>query len=136
MSESATINNACDVFSYGMVLYELLAHQLPFPHIEDPLRAAQMVLDHKRPDIPPSLPHYLEHLMQACWEHDPHDRPDFQAIVHAQESKNFTHETKPHETSESPQGLQPSPVVRLHYSQYCAHLQSYIILPFLSTKVK
>lgn len=90
----AEINKACDVFSYGMVLYELYIHQVPFYHIKEGPQVTSLVQDNKRPHLPSSLPHYLQHLMQACWEHNFYDRPKFPAIVRAQETKEFTHEIK------------------------------------------
>lgn len=98
----AKINKACDVFSYGMVLYELFEHQIPFHHIGDSVKVITLIRQHKRPRIPPSVPQHLKHLMQACWEYDSHHRPEFQAIVRAQETKVFTHEVKTPQIPEPP----------------------------------
>ena len=76
----AKINQRCDVFSYGMVLYEIFAHEIPF---SDLLAYEAMFAIHKgeRPPIPPEAPLYIQQLMQSCWEHDPHDRPTFEQIL-------------------------------------------------------
>ena len=38
------VSLSCDVFSYGMVLYEILAHYLPFAGIIE-VRVAGMIVD-------------------------------------------------------------------------------------------
>ena len=75
------VNQRCDVFSYGMVLYEIFAHEIPFSNIEEDVDVLTSVRDGKRPTIPPELPLYIKVLMQLCWEHKPHDRPTFDAII-------------------------------------------------------
>lgn len=102
MRADANINKACDVFSYGMVLYELFMHQIPFHHIEVGNQVTQLLLEGKRPRISPKLPLYLQNLLQACWEHDPHHRPTFEEIVCALEDESFTHEIKTPQIPEPP----------------------------------
>ena len=68
------INRRCDVFSYGMILYELFAHELPFPGSKE-YEVALYICDKKRPSIPSKLPKYLKTLMTQCWEHIAYDRP-------------------------------------------------------------
>ena len=101
-SAKAQINKACDVFSYGMILYELFDHQIPFYHVEDGPKVTKLIQNNKRPRIPSSLPSYFKHLMQGCWEHNSRDRPEFQAIVRAQENKVFTHQIKTAQFPEPP----------------------------------
>ena len=73
-------NQRCDVFSYGMVLYEIFAHEIPFSDLES---YGAMFAIHKkeRPPIPPEAPLYIQQLIRACWEHDPQDRPTFEKIL-------------------------------------------------------
>ena len=78
---SAKYNQRCDVFSYGMVLYELFAHEIPYSDIGDNVTVASSVRDGKRPPIPPDLPLYIKSLMQSCWEQKPADRPTFEKIL-------------------------------------------------------
>ena len=75
------INQRCDVFSYGMILYEIFVHEIPYSDIDDDIAVASSVRDGKRPMIPPELPPYIQELMQSCWEHQPHDRPTFEEIL-------------------------------------------------------
>ena len=75
------VNQRCDVFSYGMVLYEIFAHEIPFSDIYEGVLAAVAILKRERPPIPPEAPLYIQQLMRSCWEHDPHDRPTFEQIL-------------------------------------------------------
>ena len=77
----ASINKMCDVFSYGMVLYEIFDHKIPYADLSSNARVGMAVLQGKRPPIPASLPKFLHPLLKACWEEDPNKRPQFGAIV-------------------------------------------------------
>ncbi len=75
------ISKAWDVYSYGVLLWELQTHQVPFSGIpEDVLRAK--VIAGERPQIPPKkvIPR-LAFLMQMCWVGDPKRRPEFDYII-------------------------------------------------------
>ena len=75
------INQRCDVFSYGMILYEIFVHEIPYSDIDDDIAVDSSIRDGKRPMIPPELPSHIQELMQSCWEHQPHDRPTFEEIL-------------------------------------------------------
>ena len=78
---TARINKKCDLFSYGMVLFELFAHEVPYSDLENEVDVLKSVTEGKRPPIPPSLPPYLHDLLRSCWEEDPHLRPTFNDFV-------------------------------------------------------
>lgn len=70
-----------DVFSYGMLLYELAVGVPPFVGV---LTAAELyeavVVRRERPLLPPpEAPVYA--LIRRCWMHDPALRPSFREIV-------------------------------------------------------
>ena len=85
----AIISKKCDVFSYGMVLYEIYDHKIPFADIPSDALAGTAVVDGKRPPIPANLPPYLCPLLDACWKEQPDQRPQFQAIVLAIQTASF-----------------------------------------------
>ena len=76
----AKISKRCDVFSYGMILYEIYAHEIPFSDVED-VDASSSIHDGKRPSVPPGVPLYIKVLMQQCWQHSPHHRSTFREIL-------------------------------------------------------
>ena len=89
--ERSRISPKCDIYSFAMVLYEIVTLQLPFK--DDPeLMAMMKVLQGQRPTLPESDPEcepFLRHLITACWDEDPNNRPTFQEIKHALDRQTF-----------------------------------------------
>ena len=77
----ARINKKCDLFSYGMILFELFAHEIPYADLDDKIDVLLSVTSGKRPPIPPTLPPFLHDLLRSCWEEDPYLRPTFDDFV-------------------------------------------------------
>ena len=75
-------NYKCDVYSYGVLLWETLHRQVPFTGFA-PLQAAFAVaMEAARPPI--SLRAELQcysSLIQACWDTEPSRRPDMDEVV-------------------------------------------------------
>lgn len=80
-SAEARINKKCDLYSYGMIIFELFAHEIPYADLDDDIEVLMGVTGGKRPLIPPTLPSYLHDLLRRCWEEDPHLRPTFNDFV-------------------------------------------------------
>lgn len=72
-----------DLFSLGLVLYEMLAGRLPFPGAS----LGQMLLSGSQPTLParsragPGVPAHLDRLIEKLLERDPADRPQSAADV-------------------------------------------------------
>ena len=81
-SATVRINKKCDLFSYGMILFELFAHEIPYADLRDNIDVLLSVTSGKRPPIPPTLPPYLHDLLRRCWEEDPCLRPTFDEFVY------------------------------------------------------
>ena len=81
-SATARISEKCDLFSYGMILFELYAHQIPYANLVDDVQVLMSVTSGIRPPIPTTLPPYFHDLLQSCWEDDPDLRPSFNDFVH------------------------------------------------------
>mmetsp|Transcript_150818 Transcript_150818/g.420381 ORF Transcript_150818/g.420381 Transcript_150818/m.420381 type:complete len:289 (+) Transcript_150818:42-908(+) len=72
-----------DVYSFGMILYEVICREIPFEG-ESSTKVALLVSHGKRPDmeaIPPDCPLVLHELMMTCWAQDPRKRPSFEEII-------------------------------------------------------
>lgn len=75
-----------DVFSFGILLWEMVARKLPYFGMQ-PMQVGIAVLQQgMRPPIPPKCPLPLAKLMRACWDNDPRRRPSFAQLVTALEA--------------------------------------------------
>ncbi|VFQ93751.1 unnamed protein product [Cuscuta campestris] len=74
---------AADVYSFGMLCFQILTGKAPFEEWERPLQGDKMVyslMAGERPLFPHSFPKYLINLIKKCWQTSPSTRPSFSAI--------------------------------------------------------
>ena len=70
-----------DVFSYGIILWELLSRQCPYEGMTA-IQCALAVLNRdKRPEIPKWCPPSFHALIKACVKKDPAERPSFSQVI-------------------------------------------------------
>ncbi|RCV36118.1 hypothetical protein SEVIR_7G306100v4 [Setaria viridis] len=73
-------DNKADVFSFAIVLWELITSKIPYDTMT-PLQAAVGVRQGLRPGLPKKAHPKLLDLMKRCWEADPSNRPVFPDIL-------------------------------------------------------
>jgi len=69
-----------DVYSYGLVLNEMLTGKIPFEKLDGVTAAAKSAYENVRPEIPDTCPVSFASLMQRCWFEEPAQRPEFSEI--------------------------------------------------------
>jgi serine/threonine protein kinase len=79
-----------DVFSFGLILYELVAREPAFPkHLNQLLIAKLLVIDNKRPTIPIFVLPAVKQLICQCWKRKLWRRPTFDQILNRLEAMKF-----------------------------------------------
>lgn len=73
----AKYTHKVDVYSFGVILWELLTRKHFFGEIKFMAQLEQEVKAGKRPAIPSQCPIPYQRLIEACWAQDPQKRPDF-----------------------------------------------------------
>ena len=78
-------NTKCDVFSFGIVLWELISGEIPYSigvyRSLSPSDLSASIVSGARPVIPPSSSVAMRALIEQCWSPSPSDRPPFIGII-------------------------------------------------------
>ncbi|XP_028777420.1 serine/threonine/tyrosine-protein kinase HT1 [Neltuma alba] len=70
-----------DVYSFGLILWEMVTGTIPYEDMT-PIQAAYAVVNkNSRPVIPSSCPSAMRALIEQCWSSHPDKRPEFWQIV-------------------------------------------------------
>uniref|UniRef100_A0A0E0KX37 Protein kinase domain-containing protein n=1 Tax=Oryza punctata TaxID=4537 RepID=A0A0E0KX37_ORYPU len=73
-------DHKADVFSFAIVLWELVTSKIPYENLT-PLQAALGVRQGMRMEIPPKVHPRLSKLIERCWDENPNVRPLFSEIT-------------------------------------------------------
>lgn len=80
--DSQGTSYASDVYSFGMVVWEVFSRKIPWEdeacHRDIFVR---VVFKEDRPKIPSVSPADMARVMNASWSREPHDRPAFRDIM-------------------------------------------------------
>eukprot|EP00640_Fibrocapsa_japonica_P004091 CAMPEP_0113951412 /NCGR_PEP_ID=MMETSP1339-20121228/86007_1 /TAXON_ID=94617 /ORGANISM="Fibrocapsa japonica" /LENGTH=219 /DNA_ID=CAMNT_0000959649 /DNA_START=100 /DNA_END=759 /DNA_ORIENTATION=+ /assembly_acc=CAM_ASM_000762 len=75
-------NEKAEVFSFGMIVWQLLSHEKPFSHISRADEYITHVFEKGNlPQMSDSWPEPLKTLLKSCWNKDPALRPSFSSVV-------------------------------------------------------
>jgi hypothetical protein len=87
--EKAQRTMKCDVFSFGLVLYEMVVGKPVFDPAEGALSVVRRLPNVDLPEVPAEAGAVMVNLIRKCWERYPKDRPSFQQIFEMMSSCRF-----------------------------------------------
>ena len=81
-----------DVFSYGIVVWEITSTEIPFADMKGDYKIMTAICDGKRPVIGEDCPPDLKYLMECCWKKDHNQRPTMDDICRELETRKECNE--------------------------------------------
>lgn len=79
--EKKHYNLKVDVYSFSIVLWELITNRMPFEGMTHLQAAYAAAFKQVRPNLPEDLHEDLAFILQSCWAEDPNIRPCFGQII-------------------------------------------------------
>ncbi|CAI9756273.1 unnamed protein product [Fraxinus pennsylvanica] len=85
MAPEVLISNAydhkCDVYSFGICLWEIYCCSMPYPNLASIEETSSVIYKSSRPEIPKCCPNSVADVMKKCWDTDPKRRPEMEEVV-------------------------------------------------------
>ncbi|KAG1358660.1 putative serine/threonine-protein kinase STY13 [Cocos nucifera] len=79
--EGKPYNRKCDVYSFGICLWEIYCCDMPYPDLSFVEVSSAVVRQNLRPEIPRCCPSSLANIMRKCWDANPDKRPEMDEVV-------------------------------------------------------
>lgn len=79
--EGSQYTEKCDVYSWGIILWEVLSRRKPFNESGNAFRILWEVHQGSRPPRIQNCPRPVEEIMTRCWDKDPNLRPSMDYVV-------------------------------------------------------
>jgi len=98
-------SHKCDLWSFGVVCWEVLTARIPFDGMSQAAVATQVAMEGMRLPVPPGVPMRLLRLIARCWSEQPEQRPEFATLVI--ELQGVEHELQPEQSA--PGSGRPAP---------------------------
>jgi serine/threonine protein kinase len=73
---------ASDIYSIGMLMWEISSGQPPFVNYEKDYYLAMSIVNGMRPKVISGTPLKYKKLMEQCWDADPTKRPDINTLLY------------------------------------------------------
>ncbi|XP_031260195.1 serine/threonine-protein kinase STY13 [Pistacia vera] len=108
--EKKHYNHKVDIYSFGIVLWELIHNKLPFEGMSNLQAAYAAAFKNVRPSAE-DLPEDLALIVTSCWKEDPNARPNFtqiiQMLLHYLSTNSPSEPVVPHRTFSSENTVLP-----------------------------
>lgn len=75
------VTKATDIYSFGMVLWELATRQLPFSNTQNAQILMLWIMAGKHPDIPKACQPEYRDVIETCWKQKPDERATAKLLV-------------------------------------------------------
>ncbi|WCJ38418.1 Protein kinase superfamily protein [Euphorbia peplus] len=83
-------NRKCDVYSFGICLWEIYCCEMPYPNQNFSQATSAVVYQDVRPEVPRCCPKSLAKVMKSCWDKEPNNRPEMEQVVSMLEDINVS----------------------------------------------
>lgn len=83
-------NRKCDVYSFGICLWEIYCCDMPYPNLTFAEVSSAVVRQNLRPDIPRCCPNALASIMKRCWDANPDKRLEMNEVVKSLEAVDLS----------------------------------------------
>ncbi|KAI4327002.1 hypothetical protein L6164_019509 [Bauhinia variegata] len=74
-------NEKSDVFSFGVILWELMTQSIPWKILNSLQVVGVVGFMDRRPDLPEGLDPHVASVIHDCWRSDPEQRPSFEELI-------------------------------------------------------
>ncbi|XP_058106199.1 serine/threonine-protein kinase STY13-like [Magnolia sinica] len=74
-------NRRCDVYSFGICLWEIYCCDMPYPDLSFAEVSSAVVRQNLRPEIPRCCPNSFANIMRKCWDANAEKRPEMAEVV-------------------------------------------------------
>ncbi|CAB4435080.1 unnamed protein product [Rhizophagus irregularis] len=81
-------SKASDIYSLGMLMWEIFAERPPFHNQPHNMDLALGIIDGRRPQMLSGIPDIFQQLIRECWMEDAKERPEIEKI-HGDVNKEF-----------------------------------------------
>lgn len=79
--KTSNYTEKCDVYSWSLILWEMLSRKQPFNELGNVCSIMWYVHEGNRPPLLDGCPKSLENLMTICWDQEPSNRPSMATVV-------------------------------------------------------
>ncbi|GMI94991.1 MAPKKK delta-1 [Hibiscus trionum] len=74
-------NEKCDVYSFGVILWELVTLRIPWKGLNPMQVVGAVGFQNRRLEIPEDVDPMVAQIIRECWQTDPHLRPSFAQLM-------------------------------------------------------